>query len=143
MSELVLPLLLLVCVTIATIKKVNVYTAFTLGAKKSFNMALDMFPYLAGVLIVVELARSTGLEEVIINAFAPALNIVGIPRELTELITLRPFSGSASLALLKEIYSNYGVDSYISRCASVCYGSTETVLYVSAIYFANTSVKKT
>ena len=61
---------------------------------------------------------------------------------LIELVLLRPFTGSGSLALLSEIFNTYGTDSYIGRCASVIIGSSETVFYVSAVYFAKTSVKK-
>ena len=45
--------------------------------------------------------------------------------------------------LLKDIFSQYGVDSYIGKCASVIMGSSDTIFYVSSIYFASTSVKKT
>jgi len=36
----------------------------------------------------------------------------------------------------------YGADSYIARCACVAYGSSETVFYVAAVYFASVKEKK-
>jgi len=45
--------------------------------------------------------------------------------------------------LLREIFSTYGVDSYIGKCASVIMGSSDTIFYVSSIYFASTKVKNT
>ena len=59
---------------------------------------------------------------------------LGIPPELTELIVVRPMSGSGSLGLLSEIYARYGADSYAARSASVIVGSSETVFYVAALY---------
>ena len=66
---------------------------------------------------------------------------LGIPQELTKLVLIKPFSGSGSLAYLNEIIKNYGADSYVARCACVCFGSSETVFYISAVYFAGMKVK--
>lgn len=106
-------------------------------------MSFALFPYLAAILMLVSAMEQSGLMDVLVNFLAPCFEAIGIPREIVKLIMLRPFSGSGSLALLDEIYSQYGVDSYVSRCASVLTGSTETVFYVSAVYFANTKVKRT
>jgi spore maturation protein B len=76
------------------------------------------------------------------NALSPIFTFWGIPTELTKLILIKPFSGSGSLAYLTEIIKNYGADSYISRCACVLYGSSETVFYISAVYFAKSKNKK-
>ena len=50
----------------------------------------------------------------------------------------RFFSGSGSLTLLTDVFSRYGADSYVSRCAATIYASSETVFYVFAVYFAGT-----
>ena len=49
---------------------------------------------------------------------------------------LKPFSGSGSTALLADLLAQYGADSYIGRCACVAFGSSETVFFISAVYFA-------
>ena len=74
---------------------------------------------------------------------APPFKLLGIPSEVVQLVLLRPFSGSGSLAILTDVYNTYGVDSYVGRCASVIMGSSETVFYVASVYFAGTKVKKT
>ena len=38
--------------------------------------------------------------------------------------------------MLEGIYEQFGVDSYISRSASVIMGSSDTVLYIAAVYFS-------
>ncbi|MBR2384376.1 MAG: spore maturation protein, partial [Clostridia bacterium] len=73
---------------------------------------------------------------------SPFFNLLGIPTELTKLVLIKPFSGSGSLALVSEIFSTYGVDSYIARSACVIYGSSETVFYIAAVYFAGAKTKK-
>ena len=43
---------------------------------------------------------------------------------------------------MTDVIETYGADSYIARCACVCFGSSETVFYISAVYFAKTKSKK-
>ena len=59
-----------------------------------------------------------------------------------ELVFLRPFTGSGSYALLNDVLIQYGADSYISRCACVILGCSETIFYVTTIYMSKTKVKK-
>ena len=35
----------------------------------------------------------------------------------------------------------YGADSYITRCACVCYGCSDTALYLSAVLFSAARVR--
>ena len=65
-----------------------------------------------------------------------------MPEEIGKLALVKPFSGSGATALLSEIFQKYGADSYIARCACVAYGSSETVFYVAAVYFASVREKK-
>jgi len=53
-----------------------------------------------------------------------------------KLVLLKPFSGSGSTARLSDLLATYGAERYIGRCACVAYGSSETVFYISAVYFA-------
>jgi spore maturation protein B len=54
---------------------------------------------------------------------------------------LRPISGSATLAILTNIYQTYGPDSYIGNLASVIQGCTDTTIYVLALYFSSIKIK--
>ena len=64
---------------------------------------------------------------------------INIPSAIVPLALLRPISGSSALAILNNIYLNYGPDSYVGKLASVIQGSTETTLYVLSLYFSMTS----
>ncbi len=139
----VLPVLLILSLVYAWGKRVKVYDCFVDGAKTSWQLTLSIFPYLFAMFMLVALMRQSGFSQWLSATLEPLFRLVGIPKELIELVLLRPFSGSGSLALLTQIYTQYGADSYVSRCASVMMGSTETVFYVSAVYFANTRVKNT
>ena len=92
--------------------------------------------------MMCELIEASGLADALCKFLSPAFGALGIPAELTKLVLIKPFSGSGSLAYLNEIIEAYGADSYVTRCACVCFGSSETVFYISAVYFAGTKNKK-
>lgn len=142
MSAYLIPIMFLLILIYSAIKKVKPYDAFTTGAKSAIPFAISIFPYLASIFILTELFEISGLSNFICNLISPVFSILGIPKELTKLVLIKPFSGNGSLAVLTEIFQTYGVNSYISRCACVIYGSSETVFYVATVYFAGAKTKK-
>ncbi len=136
-----IPVLFLIIFVISIFKKVKPYDAFTSGAKSAIPFAMSIFPYLVSIFVLTELFEVSGLSNAVTKLISPLFNLLGIPSELTKLVLIKPFSGNGALAILTEIYQTYGVDSYLSRCASVIYGSSETVFYVAAVYFAGAKTK--
>lgn len=55
---------------------------------------------------------------------------------------LRPISGNASLSLMMEVFSRYGVDSFLGHLASTIQGCTDTTLYILSLYFGTIGIKK-
>ena len=125
----------------ALIRKVKVYDSFVAGAKGAVRLVVSVFPYMAVMFLLSELLEKSGLEEALLRFLSPVLSALGIPSEIGKLLLVKPFSGSGATALLSEIFARYGADSYIARCACVCYGSSETVFYVAAVYFAEVKNK--
>lgn len=142
MSIYLLPVLILSIFVYAKMKKVNVYTSFIGGAKQSIGIVVGIFPYLVTIMIMVELIKISGLASLMAHVVSPVFSALGIPTELCELVLLKPFSGNGSLAILNDIFSRYGVDSYAGRCASVIVGSCDTVFYVTTLYCSQTKVKR-
>lgn len=141
MSNYIIPILLIILIVYGSIKKVNVYQSFCYGAKNSINLVYNIFPYICAIMVCVALFRISGLSSLLVNILSPLFNFLGIPTQVCELVLLRPFTGSGSVSMLENIISTYGADSYISRCAACILSSSETVFYVSAVYFADTKVK--
>ena len=141
LSVLVLPLVIFIAFTFAFIKKVGVYDCFISGVNEVIPLLLSIFPYVCTVLIMSELCEVSGLTDLLCKLLKPLLTILKIPPELTKLIIIKPLSGSGSLALLSEIYSSYGAESYIAKCASCIFGSSETVFYIGTIYFSTCKSK--
>lgn len=143
MSAYVIPLIILGAVLFATVKKVDVYDSITAGAKEGAITTLAVFPCLVSVFVMLELMSVSGLTRALIDLVSPLLTPLGIPAEVAELVVLRPLSGSGALAVTEQIVATLGADTYAARCACVIMGSSETVLYVTAVYFSRSSVKKT
>lgn len=141
MSSLIIPILLIITILYANKKKVNIYSCFCKGAKSSFDLVLGIFPYIVAIMVCIALFRVSGLCNILVSALSPIFNLLGIPPQICELVLLRPFTGSGSLSILENIISTHGADSYIARCACTIMGSSETVFYVSSVYFADTKLK--
>ena len=142
MSVYILPILIIFLFAYSFFKRVNIYKSFVEGAKGAFELCLDIFPYLVAILVAVALFRASGIANFIINLVSPVFGFLGIPPEVCELVLLRPFTGSGSFAILDGIFSSFGADSYISRCAACIMGSSETLFYVATVYTSKTSIKK-
>ena len=56
---------------------------------------------------------------------------------------IRPISGTASLAIMNNIFEVFTPDSIMGRLASTIQGSTDTTFYVLALYFGSIGIKKT
>lgn len=142
LSVYLLPAFILIAFLVAIFKKVNVYDAFVSGVNGVIPLLLSIFPYVCTVLIASELFSKSGLSEIVNKALSPLFNALKIPPELTQLILIKPLSGSGSLAILSQIYSAHGADSYIGRCASCIFGLSETVFYLGAVYFSTCKNKR-
>lgn len=132
------------CVFIcAALKGVDIYEGMVAGAKKGLRVMADILPALLTLFPAIYLFRASGLPEGLSLLLSPLLEALGIPPETTLLMLLRPVSGSAALGAAAEIISRFGADSLIGRTAAVMIGSSETSLYVVAVYFAAAGVKNT
>ena len=142
MSIYILPIIFIGIFVYCLFKKINTYDTFVNGAKGAIPLVLSIFPYIATIMIAVALLRISGITAFLAQILTPIFGFLGIPTELCELVLLRPFTGSGSFALLNDVITQYGPDSYITRCASTILGCSETIFYVTTVYFSQTKVKK-
>lgn len=138
----VIPLVFIAVIIYALCKRVRVFEAFTNGVKEAFAFTQGLLPLIICVFIMCEVFERSHLSDALSSLLAPLFNALGIPSELTKLVLIKPFSGSGSLSFLSRIIAENGADSYVSRCACVLYGSSETVFYICAVYFCKCKDKK-
>jgi spore maturation protein B len=127
----------------AAIKKVNVFDAFIIGAKKGFETSVSLIPYLIAMMVAIGMLRASGFFNLMDQLLAPLMAKIGMSPQLLPLALIRPFSGSASTGVMSELIHQNGGDSLIAKTAATMMGSTETTFYVIAVYFGSVGVRRT
>lgn len=137
-----IPILIAVILLYATMKKVPTYEVFVEGGKEGIQIAIQLIPFLVGMLVAVSVFRASGALDFFVSFLHPFLQLIGVPPEIVPLALIRPISGAAGLAMTTDLITTFGPDSYIGRLASVIQGSTDTTLYILTVYFGAVGIKK-
>ena len=137
-----LPVILIVILTLALIRKVPVYECFIDGAKDGFDVAIKIIPYLVAILVGISMLRASGLIESVGVWLSPLLEKLSVPVDVLPLFIVRSLSGSAALGVFSDIANQFGPDSYATKLAAIVIGSSETTFYVIAVYFGSVGIKK-
>ena len=127
-------------------RKVNVYEAFIEGAKGGFNTAIRIIPYLVAILVAVGVFRASGAMDFIVNGVSSAVAWCGGDTDWVGALPtalMKPLSGSGSRGMMVDAMSAYGADSFVGRLSCIFQGSTDTTLYILAVYFGSVSIRKT
>ncbi len=115
---------------------------FIEGAREGIGSALKLLPTLILLLCTVSFFSTSGATEWLTSLLSPLCERIGLPSELLPLLILRPMSGSAANAVAADLFERTGPDSFIGQTASVIMGSSDTILYIAAVYFSAVGVKK-
>lgn len=137
------PLIICAVFIFAAARGVDIYSAMLCGVKKGLKTVWEILPALPVLFPAIYLLRASGLPELLSVLLAPIFRLLGIPPETCLIMLLRPISGSGALGAAADIIARYGADSAIGRTAAVMIGSSETTLYVVAVYFGAAGVKNT
>ncbi|VAW56316.1 Spore maturation protein B [hydrothermal vent metagenome] len=143
LTSLIIPLLILGIISYGLLKGIAVYEAFVDGAKEGFTIAVNIMPYLVAMLFAIAIFRASGALDFLLTLLSPVADLFGFPAEVISMGLIRPLTGSGSVGVLSELIVTYGEDSIIVKIAAVMFGSTETTLYVLAVYFGAINIKKT
>lgn len=143
LSGLLVPLLLLALALCALVRRQDAYAALTEGAAKGLRTVARILPSLIVLLTAVSMLRASGALELLSRRLRPVTERLGIPAETLPLMLVRPFSGSAALAVGAELMLRYGADSRVGRTAAIMLGSTETTFYTISVYFGAAGIRKT
>ena len=126
--------------------KINVYEAFIDGAKEGFKMAVMIIPYLIAMLVAIGVFRASGAMDYLVDGTAYLVGLTGLNTDFVGALPtaiMKPLSGSGARGMMLETMQTYGADSFQGRLASIMQGSTETTLYVVAVYFGAVNIRKT
>lgn len=143
LSYLIIPVILFFVSLLILFSKKPLFDSFLNGAKNGLSTSIKLLPILVILICAVSMFSASGAPDYIVKYLSPLLTKLNIPAEIIPLLIIRPVSGSGSTALASEIFEKYGSDSFIGLCTSVIMGSSDTIIYICAVYFGSVSVKKT
>lgn len=143
LTDLIIPLILLITAVFCLYGHVDLYAAMGEGAAEGLRVLFRIMPPLVGLMTAIYMVRASGLLDALARTLAPLLRFVGIPPETVGLMLIRPVSGSGALGMGADLIRTYGPDSRVGRTAAVMLGSTETTFYTIAVYFGAAKIGKT
>ena len=141
MSHYVIPIVVLIILIYGVYKKRNIYEDFLDGAKEGMQLIYSIIPAILAMTFAINIFLKSNVISIPLLLLKPLIDV--IPIEVIPMCILRPISGTATLAILNNIYSLYGPDSFIGRLSSTIQGCTDTTMYVLALYFGSIKVFKT
>jgi len=145
-SNLILFTIIISFITLAWIRKVNVYESFIEGAKEGFSVAVNIIPYLVAMLVAIGVFRASGALDMVVNGLGWLIAKMGLNNDFVPALPvalMKPLSGSGARGLMLDAMKTYGVDSFVGRLACTIQGGTETTFYILAVYFGSVGIKKT
>ena len=130
----------------ALYKKVDVFDAFVEGAKGGFETAIKIIPYLVGMLVAISMLRTSGTFDLCVQGMKHVFASIGMDTHFVDGLPtalIKPMSGSGARGMMIDTMKNSGVDSFAGKLSCVLQGSSDTTLYVVAVYFGAVGIKKT
>ena len=124
---------------------IDVYDTFITGAKQGFEVGIGLIPFLVAMLVAIAVFRASGALEAILNGIAMGLGALGLNTDFVPALPtafMKSLSGSGARAMMLETFQHYGVDSFPGYVAAIVQGSSETTLYVLAVYFGSVGIRR-
>lgn len=144
LSALAMPILMVLAGLLMLLGgKKDYFSAFSEGAMEGLRITVRLLPPLVALMVAISMLNASGAVEFLSRLLTPAADAVGVPSEILPLLLTRPFSGSASTAAYSALLERVGADSFAGLCASVIFGSSDTVVYVLSVYFSSVGIKST
>jgi spore maturation protein SpmA/spore maturation protein SpmB len=130
----------------ALYKKVDIFPKFIEGAKAGFETSVKVMPYLVGMLVAISVFRNCGALDYILGGVKAFIALFGYKADFAEALPtalMHPLSGSGSRGMMIDAMKTHGPDSFIGRLSCVFQASSDTILYILALYFGSVNIKHT
>jgi spore maturation protein SpmA len=133
-------------ITMAMLRRVNVYEAFIEGAKDGFPVVIKIIPYLVAILVAIGVFRASGAMDLVVAGVGTAFGWLGVNTDFIEALPtalMKPLSGSGARGMMVDAMQTHGADSFVGRLACTFQGATDTTFYIIALYFGSVGVRRT
>lgn len=145
-ANIILMLIIVAFIVSGVRKRINVYEAFIDGAKDGFTTAVKIIPYLIAILVGVGVFRASGAMGWLTDGISWCVEKCGLDSRFVGALPtalMKPLSGGGARGMMIDAMTSYGADSFVGRLACLFQGSTDTTLYILAVYFGSVSIKNT
>ena len=122
-------------VAVAWLRRVPVYDSFLRGAKQGFGLAIDLIPYVVGMLVAIGLLRASGAFSMLLEGLAWCLTSAGLDARWALGMPqgiMKSFSGGGANAMMLDAFKTQGPDSFAGHLSSVIQGASDTTFYILA-----------
>ena len=126
-------------------KKVPLFETFVDGAKEGFQTVVTIIPYQIAMFVGISMFRECGALGYITDGLGWLISLTGANTDFVPALPcaiLKPLNGAGARAMMLDVFQTYGVDSFVGHVASTIQGSTDTTMYILAVYFGSVGVKK-
>ena len=142
LSKLIIPIFVCIIIFYGLLKKINIYNSFLNGVKEGLSTCFNIFPSILAMVFAINIFLNSNFLEITFSFLKPLLSNFNLPIDIIPMAILRPISGTASLSIMNDIFIKYGPDSFAGILASTIQGSTDTTIYVIALYYGSIKVTK-
>lgn len=145
-ANIILFSIIIIFITLALKKRINVYDSFIEGAKGGFKIAIKIIPYLIAVLVAIAAFRASGAMDYLLDGLKWLIELTGIDTRFVDALPvaiMKPLSGGGARGLMVETMQNFGVESFAGKLACMFQGATDTTFYIIALYFGSVGIKNT
>lgn len=143
LSKIIIPIFVLLIIFYGLYKKCDIYNEFIKGCKDGLKIIYNITPAIIAFVFAVNIFLSSNFLNDVFSFLDVLLNKINLSVDIIPMALLRPISGTASLSIMNDIFIKYGPDSFIGLLASTIQGSTDTTIYVIALYFSSINILKT
>ena len=93
-SMFTIPVIFVLIIGYAMIKRAKVYESFVTGGKEGFDIFIRILPYLVAIFVAIGTFRVSGGLDFLSECLAPLTLKIGMPPEVLPVALMRPLSGS-------------------------------------------------
>jgi spore maturation protein SpmA/spore maturation protein SpmB len=118
------------------IRSVPIFETFVKGASEGFTIAVELMPYLVGMLLAIGLLKASGALLLLQMGLSILFGAIGIDTWWAQTVPhgiMKLFSGSGARTLMIESFKSNGVDSFAGYLSALIQGAFDTTFYVLAV----------
>ena len=142
-SAIVIPAVVVIAGFLMFSGKHDYFGHFCDGARSGLATSVKLLPSLCAIMVALRMFTASGAVDILTSALTPVCTKLGIPAEIIPLILTRPVSGAASNGAFATLIESVGADSFPALCAAIIMGSSDTMIYIMAVYFSGAGIRHT